>query len=158
MVKQTQNFETMIQDAMNAFPVKADAFENGFKHGAELNETLTNIVVDAAGRSTELSAQWTKQTLADTAELTRAKSDPAAYVEAMSRFATAQTEAASERFMQFAEVAKSAQLATVEALMSAGKTWTDAAEAAPKKAATATKRAASAAAAAPAAAADAASK
>ena len=116
MTKQTQDFEAMLRNAMDAFPVKGDAFEAGFKRSAELNEKLTQIAVDAAGRSTELSSEWTKDTLARVTDLTRAKQDPADYAQSFADFGAKQAEATMERMTAFAEIAKATQMATIEAL------------------------------------------
>ncbi|SLN68041.1 hypothetical protein ROJ8625_03512 [Roseivivax jejudonensis] len=121
MNDQTQNFDAMIRNAMDAFPVKGEAFETGFKRGADLNEKLTTIAVDAAGRSTELSAEWTRDTLSRVAEMSKAKSEPAAYAQSFADLTTKQMEGTVERMTAFAEIVKAAQMATVEALMDAGK-------------------------------------
>lgn len=125
MAIQQQDFNAMIKDMMGAFPVDTKAFDQSFKTSATLNEKLSNVALEAAGRSTELSAKWTKDMLARAAELSKAKSEPADYAKAMSDFATYQAETANEQMSAFAEIVKKAQMDTVELMMSAGKEFGD---------------------------------
>ena len=119
----------------------------GLKTAATLNEKLSNVALDAAERSADISSKWTKDTLAKMAEMSRAKQDPADYAKAMSDFASASAEVAAEHMSAFAEIAKKVQMDTVELTMSAGKDMQNDASNAVKKATdeatAATKKAAS---------------
>ncbi|MFD1342854.1 phasin family protein [Litorisediminicola beolgyonensis] len=140
MAIQQQDFNAMIKDIMGAFPVDTKAFDQSFKTSATLNEKLSNVAIEAAGRSTELSSKWTKDTLARVADLSKAKAEPADYAKAMSDFATYQAETASEHMNAFAEIVKKAQADTVELMMAAGKDYGDEFNASIKKAQTAAKK------------------
>lgn len=149
MAIQTQDFTAMLKDAMGAFPVDTKSFEDSFRTQATLAEKLTGVAVEAAGRSTELSAAWSKDILGRYADVTKAKAEPADYAKAWSDFMTYGAESGAEHMAAYAEIAKKAQMETVELLMAAGKTYGDEFNAAATKAgetATATAKKATAAA------------
>ncbi|MFZ8878901.1 MAG: phasin, PhaP [Paracoccaceae bacterium] len=122
------------KDMMGSFPVDMSAFDDAFKNTASMNEKLSNVAVEAAEKSAEISSKWTKDTLAKIADVSKAKAEPADYAKAVADFATAQAEVAAENMAAFAEVAKKVQMDTVELLMSTGKNMSEEATAAVKKA------------------------
>ncbi|MBS0123893.1 phasin family protein [Thetidibacter halocola] len=130
----TQDFTAMMKDMMGAFPVDTKAMEDAFKTTATMNEKLSSVALEAAEKSTEISAKWTKDTLSKIAEMSKAKSEPADYAKAITDFASAQAEVAAENMAAFAEIAKKVQMDTVELLMAAGKDFSEDATAAVKKA------------------------
>ncbi|CUH75762.1 phasin, PhaP [Tropicibacter naphthalenivorans] len=131
---QTQDFTAMMKDMMGAFPVDTKAMEDAFKTTATMNEKLSGVALEAAEKSTELSAKWTKDTLSKMADMSKAKAEPADYAKAMTDFASAQAEVAAENMAAFAEIAKKVQMDTVELMMAAGKDISEDATAAMKKA------------------------
>jgi hypothetical protein len=135
MAKQ-QDFATMMKDMMGAFPVDTASMEDAFKTTATLNEKLSGVALEAAEKSAEISAKWTKTTLAKLGEVSKVKAEPADYAKAMTDFASATAEVAAEHMAAFAEIAKKVQMDTVELLMAAGKDLTEDATAAMKKATT----------------------
>ncbi|MCC1494871.1 phasin family protein [Cognatishimia sp. F0-27] len=130
----TQDINTMLKDMMGSFPVDTKAMEDAFKTTATMNEKLSHVALEAAEKSTEISAKWTKDTLAKIGEISKAKTEPADYAKAMTDFASAQAEVAAENMAAFAEIAKKVQMDTVELLMAAGKDFSEDASAAVKKA------------------------
>lgn len=134
MATKTQDFTAMMKDMMGAFPVDTSAVEDMFKNTAALNEKLSSVALDAAGKSAEISSNWTKDTLAKMGDISKAKADPADYAKAATDFASASAETAAENMAAFAEVAKKVQMDTVELLMAAGKDMSEEATAAVKKA------------------------
>ena len=130
----TQDFTAMMKDMMNAFPVDTTAVESAFKTNATLNEKLSGLALEAAGKSTELSTTWAKDTLARMSEMSKAKAEPADYAKAITDFASANAEVAAENMAAFAEIAKKVQMDTVELLMAAGKDIQEDASKAVKKA------------------------
>ena len=134
MAEEKDNTSQTILDMMNAFPVDTKALEEAFKSTATINEKLSAVALEAAEKTTELSAKWTKDTLAKTAELSKARAEPEDYAKAMSDFAAAQAEIAAENMAAFAEIAKKVQMDTVELLMAAGKDLSEDATAAVKMA------------------------
>ena len=130
----TQDFTAVMKDMMGAFPVDTGAMEGAFKTTATLNEKLSGVALGAAEKSAEISNKWTKDTLGKLADMSKAKSEPADYAKAMTDFASAAAEVATENMSAFAEIAKKVQMDTVELMMAAGKDITEDASAAVKKA------------------------
>ncbi|WP_305970943.1 MULTISPECIES: phasin family protein [unclassified Mameliella] len=131
---QTQDITAMMKEMMGAFPVDTKAMEDAFKTTATMNEKLSAVALEAAEKSTELSATWTKDTLSKLADMSKAKAEPADYAKAMTDFASGQAEVAAENMAALAEIAKKVQMDTVELLMAAGKDFSEDATAAMKKA------------------------
>ncbi|SMX27594.1 hypothetical protein TRP8649_01700 [Pelagimonas phthalicica] len=131
---QAQDFTAVLKDVMGSFPVDTKAMEDAFKSQASMNEKLAAVALEAAEKSTELQATWTKDTLAKLADMTTAKEEPADYAKAVTDFASAQAEVAAENMAAFAEIAKKVQMDTVELLMAAGKDLQEETTAAVKKA------------------------
>ncbi|WP_298675822.1 phasin family protein [uncultured Lentibacter sp.] len=129
-----QDFTATLKDMMGAFPVDTSAFDGAFKNQAELGEKFTSVALEAAEKSAAISTKWTKDTLAKLGDMSKAKAEPADYAKAMTDFASAQAEVASENMAAFAEVAKKVQQETVELMMAAGKSASEEASAAMKKA------------------------
>ena len=142
------DFTKVMQDIMASFPVDQDAMAKIFKNQAALTEKFSKVALEAAEKSTEISAKWAKETLAKLSQTSAAKSEASDYSKSASDFASAATEMASENLAAFAEVAKKVQAETVELMMAAGKDLTAEASNVVKKAtadvATAAKKATSA--------------
>ncbi len=132
----TPDFTKVVQDMMTAFPVDASAFQNAFKTNAAMGEKLAKVALEAVEKSTEISAAWTKSTLARLGDVTKAKPEPTDYTRSMTDFASATAEMAAEHMAAFAEVAKKVQMETVELMLAAGKDMSEDATAAVKKATT----------------------
>lgn len=145
----TNDFTKYINEAMAAFPVDMSAYTEAFKTSAAMGEKFSKVVLEAAEKSTEISSQWTKDTLAKLGTVASVKDEPTAYTTAMTDFASAQAEMTAETLAAFAEIAKKVQMETVELMMAAGKEASEEATAAVKKATaevtTAAKKAATAA-------------
>jgi len=133
MAKQ-QDFSAVMKDLMGAFPVDTGALEDAFKTTATLNEKLASVALEAAEKSAEISSKWTKDTIGKLAEMSKAKAEPADYAKAMTDFASATAEVATENMAAFAEIAKKVQMDTVELLMAAGKDLSEDAAAVVQKA------------------------
>jgi hypothetical protein len=130
----TPDFTKVMQDMMASFPVDASAMQNAFKTQAAMGEKLSKVALEAAEKSTEITAKWTKDTLAKLSSVSKAKAEPAEYSKAASDFASAAAEMAAENMAAFAEVAKKVQMETVELMLAAGKDISEDATAAVKKA------------------------
>lgn len=115
------DFTRTMQDMMAKFPVDTSSFQDAFKSQTALGEKMTRVALSAAERSTEISAQWTRDAIARFGELTSSKNEPAEYAKAVSDFASAATELAAEHMAAFAEVAKKVQMDTVDLMLTAGK-------------------------------------
>ncbi|MEJ6397735.1 phasin family protein [Yoonia sp. 208BN28-4] len=130
----TQDFTAVFKDMMGSFPVDTKAFDDAFKSQTTLAEKMSAVAIDAAGKSTDLSAKWTQDTLTKLQDMSKAKAEPADYAKAMTDFATANAEAAAEHMSAFAEIAKKVQTQTMELMMAAGKDMSEDMQAAAKKA------------------------
>lgn len=130
----TQDFTTILKDMMGSFPVDTSAIEDSFKTAASLNEKLSGVALEAAEKSVELSNKWTMDTLSKLSDVSKAKAEPADYAKAVTDFASGSVEVAAEHLAAYAEIAKKAQMDTVELMMAAGKDLTEDATAAVKKA------------------------
>ena len=129
-----QDFTATLKDMMGAFPVDTAAFEGAFKNQAELGEKFSSVALEAAEKSAAISTKWTSDTLAKLGDMSKVKAEPADYAKAITDFASAQAEVASENMAAFAEVAKKVQMETVELMMAAGKSASEEATTAVKKA------------------------
>ncbi|SLN21359.1 phasin family protein [Pseudooctadecabacter jejudonensis] len=134
MAAKTQDFTAVMKDMMGAFPVDTKAMEDAYKTQATLTEKLSSVTIDAAQKSTELSAKWAQDTLSKMTDLSKAKTEPADYAKSMTDFASASAEAAAEHMAAFAEIAKKVQTETLELMMAAGKDMSEDMSAAAKKA------------------------
>ena len=132
----TPDMTKMFQDMMSAFPMDTSAFQNAFKTQAAFGEKFSKVAIEAAEKSTEITAKWTKDSLAKLADVSKAKTDPADYTKAITDFASAAAEMAAENMAAFAEVAKKVQMETVELMLAAGKEVSEETTAAVKKATT----------------------
>ena len=130
----TDDITAMMKEMMGAFPMDTKAMDDAFKTTATLSEKLSGVALEAAKKSTELSASWTKDTLSKMTEMSKAKAEPADYAKAMSDFATSSAEMAAEHMAAFAEIAKKAQTETVDLMMAAGKDMAEETSAAVQKA------------------------
>lgn len=117
----TPDFNKSMQDMMQNMPVDTSSVKDAFRTQSQLGERMTRVALQAAERSTEISAEWAKDTISRMGELAAVKDQPADYAKAMSAFATAATELASQHMAAFAEVAKRVQMDTVDLMLTAGK-------------------------------------
>ena len=129
-----QDFTATLKDMMGAFPVDTAAFEGAFKNQAALGEKFSSVALEAAEKSAAISTKWTSETLAKLGDMSKVKAEPADYAKAITDFASAQAEVASENMAAFAEVVKKVQMETVELMMAAGKSASEEATTAVKKA------------------------
>ena len=136
MATKSQDFTAIFKDMMGAFPVDTKAMEEQFQNQTALAEKLSSVALEAAGKSSELSAKWTQDTLAKVEAMAKAKAEPADYAKAMTDFASASAESAAEHMSAFAEIAKKVQTQTMELVLAAGKDFSEDMTAAAKKAQT----------------------
>jgi len=128
------DYTKVMQDMMQSFPVDMSAMQNAFKTQASMTEKLSKVALEAAAKSTDITAQWTKLTIAKLSDVSKAKSEPTDYTKAITDFASAAAEMTTEHMAAFAEVAKKVQMETVELMLAAGKDFSEDATAAVKKA------------------------
>ena len=134
MATKTNDMTKMMQEMMASFPIDATAMQDAFKTQAALAEKMSKVALEAAEKSTELSAKFTKDTLSKFGEMAKVKDEPTDYTKAMTDFASSQAELVAEHMASYAEVAKKVQMETVELMLAAGKDFSEDATAAMKKA------------------------
>ena len=131
---QVNDMQKMMKEMLGAFPVDTTAMTEAFKSQATFADHMSKVVLEAAEKSTEISAGWTKATIGKLGVVTNAKSEPTDYTKAMTDFASTQAEMSAESMAAFAEVAKKVQMETVELMLAAGKDMGEDATKAVKKA------------------------
>ncbi len=134
MAAKQADYTKMMKEMMGAFPVDTSAMTEVFKTQASFADKLSKVALDAAEKSTEISAGWTKATIGKLGVVTNAKDDPTDYTKAMTDFASSQAEMSAESMAAFAEIAKKVQMETVELMLAAGKDMGEDATKAVKKA------------------------
>ena len=91
------------------------------KNAAAFGAKFNKIAVETAEKNAELSSAWVKESLGKYSAFSKVQGEPADYAKVVSEVVSAQAQATPEHVAKFAEVAKSAQMATVELMMAAGK-------------------------------------
>ncbi|EPX86657.1 hypothetical protein ruthe_01475 [Rubellimicrobium thermophilum DSM 16684] len=130
----TQDYMAMFKDMMGNLPVDTAAMENLFRSQSALAEKMSAVAIEAAQRSTDLSARWVHDTLTKLSTITTAKSEPADYAKSVAEFMASSAESAAEHLAAFADIAKRVQTETVELLLAAGKDMSEDVTAAARKA------------------------
>jgi hypothetical protein len=130
------DYTQVMKDMMSNFPVDTSSFENLAKSQAALAEKMSAVVIDAAQKSTDLSAKWVHDSLTKLSTVTTAKTEPADYAKSVTDFVAQSAESAAEHMAAFADVAKRVQTETLELLMAAGKDMTEDMTSAARKAGT----------------------
>ncbi|MBP1804748.1 phasin family protein [Rubellimicrobium aerolatum] len=128
------DYAQMMKDMMSNYPVDTSSMENLAKSQAALAEKMSAVAIEAAQKSTDLSARWMQDTLSKLSNVTTVKSEPADYAKAVTDFMTTSAEAAAEHVAAFAEIAKRVQTETLELMMAAGKDMSEDVTAAARKA------------------------
>ena len=130
----TQDYTAIFKDMMGSFPVDTKSMEDMFKSQSAMTEKMSAVAIDAAQKSTDLSAKWAQDTLTKLSAMASTKAEPADYAKTMTDFMSTTAEAAAEHMAAFAEIAKKVQTETLELMLAAGKDATEDMTAAAKKA------------------------
>jgi hypothetical protein len=128
------DFAQTVKDMMGNLPVDTSSFENLAKSQAALAEKMSAVAIEAAQKSTDLSARWMQETLSKLQGVTAVKSEPADYAKSVTDFMSQSAETAAEHMAAFADIAKRVQTETLELLMAAGKDMSEDVSAAARKA------------------------
>ena len=110
----TKNFEKI----MSQSPFKID---DAMKSMMDYNTKFGKIALDTAKKSTELSQAWAKESLSALDPFVKGTEKPEDFMKIASDFVSTQTQSAPKHLAEFAEVAKKAQLETIDVMMKAGK-------------------------------------
>lgn len=130
----TQDYTAIFKDMMGAFPVDTKGMEGMFKSQTAMTEKMSAVAIDAAQKSTDLSAKWAQDTLSKLSAMASTKTEPADYAKTMTDFMSTTAESAAEHMAAFAEIAKRVQTETLELMLAAGKDVSEDMTAAAKKA------------------------
>lgn len=115
------DYAQKMREALGSFPVDTSALENLAKSQAALAEKLSSIAIEAAQKSTDLSARWVQDTLSKLPAVTQARSEPAEYAKVAGEFMSGSTDTAAENLAAFAEIARKVQAETLAVLLNVGK-------------------------------------
>ncbi|MEM9426955.1 MAG: phasin, PhaP [Pseudomonadota bacterium] len=102
------------KEVLKEMPLGADAVETAYRTTASLNEKLAASAIKAVGAAQSVTDGWTKDTLAKVGELTKAKADPADYIEAVTSVAAEQSDIAIKTLTALADITKTCQTETFE--------------------------------------------
>jgi hypothetical protein len=130
----TQDYTAIFKDMMGSFPVDTKSMEDMFKSQSAMTEKMSAVAIDAAQKSTDLSAKWAQDTLSKLSAMASTKTEPADYAKTMTDFMSTTAESAAEHMAAFAEIAKKVQTETLELMLAAGKDVSEDMTAAAKKA------------------------
>lgn len=109
-------------------------YDEAFKTMTSYGQKFSEIALEATKKNLEVAEKWNKETLANAEKMIKVQDEASDYAKAATEFATAQAQAAPEHVAAFAEVAKKAQMETVDLMMAAGKDMQNEASKAAKKA------------------------
>ena len=139
---------TNTQDFINIFktvPTAVDsaAMIDAWKTWATFGERFSAIAVDAASKSTDITANTVQETLALLRTVTKVQDEPADYTKVVADFGAAQSELVKAHFEALGDVAKLAQNDATELLTTTGQHITEQGSKAANDAGTKAKAAAS---------------
>lgn len=118
---QTNDFTKTFENMFANVPTDMKVFNNAFTNAVELGSKLSKIALIAAEKNAEISSAWTKETLTKLEGASVVQKEAADYAKVASDFASSQAQTSPEHIAAFAEVAKKAQMETIELMMALGK-------------------------------------
>ena len=128
------DFNTSMQDMMANLPIDTAPLQKAVHTQTRLGERLSRMILQAAGPSTEISAQWAQETIACMGDLVSPGDQPADQARATAAFTTAMAMLTNRHMAAFAEVARRLQMDTVDLLLTAGNNIVDDAQEAAEQA------------------------
>ena len=109
-----KNFEKM----MSQSPIK---FDEAMKTAMDYNSKLGKIALDTVKKNSELSQAWAKESLSALDPFVKSTEKPEDFMKIATDYMSSQTQSTPKHIAEFAEVAKKAQLETIDLMMKAGK-------------------------------------
>ena len=110
----SKNFEKMLSQS----PIK---FDDAMKSVMDYNSKFGKIALDTVKKNTELSQAWAKESLSALDPFVKGTEKPEDFMKIATDYMSSQTESTPKHIAEFAEVAKKAQLETIDLMMKAGK-------------------------------------
>ena len=120
--KQTYDFAKTSEQFMSVFNVDTKAIDDAVRTAVEFNTRLGGVAIDAARKNIALTTAWSSDTLGRIEAGNTVRKDAADYAAAASEFAVEQAREIPEKLAEYAEVARQAQMATIDLFVDAGKT------------------------------------
>ena len=110
----TKNFEKM----MSQSPIK---FDDAMRSVMDYNSKFGKIALDTVKKNTELTQAWAKESLSALDPFVKSTEKPEDFMKVATDYVSSQTQNTPKHIAEFAEVAKKAQLETIDLMMKAGK-------------------------------------
>jgi hypothetical protein len=103
---------------MSQSPIKID---EAMKSLMDYNSKFGKIALDTVKKNTELSQTWAKESLSALDPFVKSTEKPEDFMKIATDYMSSQTQSTPKHIAEFAEVAKKAQLETIDLMMKAGK-------------------------------------
>ena len=94
---------------------------NSIESALEFNSKLSEIAIDTFKKNAEITQEWSKETLGALEKLTKTQKNPSDYTKVVNDFVVEQSQSSPKHLAEYAEIAKKAQLDTIDLYMTAGK-------------------------------------
>lgn len=94
---------------------------NSIESALEFNSELSKIAIDIFKKNAEITQDWSTETFGALEKLTKAQKNPSDFIKVVNNFVVEQSQSSPKHLAEYAEIAKKAQLDTIDLYMSAGK-------------------------------------
>ena len=94
---------------------------NSIESALEFNSKLSKIAIDTFKKNAEITQEWSKETLGALEKLTKTQKNSSDYTKVVNDFVVEQSQSSPKHLAEYAEIAKKAQLDTIDLYMTAGK-------------------------------------
>ena len=115
------NFEDYTKNFGNIMSQSPFKIDDALKSMMDYNKKVGKIALDTAKKNTELSQMWAKESFAALDPFVKGSGKPEDFMKIASDFVSTQTQSVPKHIAEFAEVAKKAQLETIDLMMKTGK-------------------------------------
>lgn len=110
----SKNFEKIMAQS----PIKLD---EAMKSLMDYNTKVGKIALDTVKKNADLSQAWAKESLTALDPFVKSPEKPEDFMKMATDYVSSQAQSAPKHMAEFAEVAKKAQLETIDLMMKAGK-------------------------------------
>ena len=113
-----EDYSKSFEKMMSQSPVK---FDDAMKSVMDFNSKFGKIALDTVKKNAELSQDWAKESLSALDPFVKSTEKPEDFMKIATDYMSSQTQSTPKHIAEFAEVAKKAQLETIDLMMKAGK-------------------------------------
>ena len=113
-----EDYSKSFEKMMSQSPVK---FDDAMKSVMDFNSKFGKIALDTVKKNTELSQAWAKESLSALEPFVKSTEKPEDFMKIATDYMSSQTQSTPKHIAEFADVAKKAQLETIDLMMKAGK-------------------------------------